>query len=222
MIHLYCLAVQAGFYSIVECSAVTQTAWVRSPAAALVIKIFHLLQTHWSEIQDGYYVVHLEKLFWASSPEPKSHLAQNLVENIRVTWRSKIAKMVHLEIQYGHGGHHENLFWTSHEGKGQLTWNLVGSVGITCRSKVAKIVLIGIPRWLPQLLSWKSTMNYEQKGHLTWNLIGTIWVTCRSKLAKIIPIRNPSWLPQLPYWKSILNLERPINLKLHWKHPGDL
>ena len=41
MIHLYCLAVQAGFYSdAVECLPVTQTARVRSPAAALVIGIF--------------------------------------------------------------------------------------------------------------------------------------------------------------------------------------
>ena len=41
MIHLYCLAVQAGFYSdVVECWPVTQTARVRSPAAALVIRIF--------------------------------------------------------------------------------------------------------------------------------------------------------------------------------------
>ena len=41
MIHLYCLAVQAGFYSdIVECWPVMQTAHVRSPAAALVIRNF--------------------------------------------------------------------------------------------------------------------------------------------------------------------------------------
>ena len=40
MLHLYCLAVQAGFYSdAVECSPVTQAARVRYPAAALVIKI---------------------------------------------------------------------------------------------------------------------------------------------------------------------------------------
>ena len=41
MIHLYCLAVQAGFYSdAVECSPVTQAARVRFPAAALVIRSF--------------------------------------------------------------------------------------------------------------------------------------------------------------------------------------
>ena len=41
MIHLYCLAVQAGFYSdAVECSPVTQAAQVRSPVPALVIRIF--------------------------------------------------------------------------------------------------------------------------------------------------------------------------------------
>ena len=41
MIHLYCLAVQAGFYSdMVECWPVTGTAQVWSPVAALVIRIF--------------------------------------------------------------------------------------------------------------------------------------------------------------------------------------
>ena len=60
MIHLYCLAVQAGFYSdVVECLPVTQTARVRSPAAELVIRIFHqlhienlknlLVRNHWTD-----------------------------------------------------------------------------------------------------------------------------------------------------------------------------
>ena len=41
MIHLYCLAVQAGFYSdVVECWPVTKAARIPSPAAALVIRIF--------------------------------------------------------------------------------------------------------------------------------------------------------------------------------------
>ena len=41
MIYLYCLAVQAGFYSdAVECWPVTRTAQVRYPAAAEVIRIF--------------------------------------------------------------------------------------------------------------------------------------------------------------------------------------
>ena len=41
MIHLYCFAVQAGFYSdMVEYWPVTQ---VRSPVAALLIRIFHPL-----------------------------------------------------------------------------------------------------------------------------------------------------------------------------------
>ena len=39
MIHLYCLAVQAGFYSdVVECWLVTQVAQVRSLLTALVIR----------------------------------------------------------------------------------------------------------------------------------------------------------------------------------------
>ena len=41
MIHLYCLAVQAGFYSdVVEYWPVTQAARVRFSAVALVIRIF--------------------------------------------------------------------------------------------------------------------------------------------------------------------------------------
>ena len=41
MIHLYCLAVQACFYSdVVECWPVMQAARVRSPVAALVLRIF--------------------------------------------------------------------------------------------------------------------------------------------------------------------------------------
>ena len=41
MIHLYCLAIQAGFYSnVVECWPVTQAAWVWFLAGALVIRIF--------------------------------------------------------------------------------------------------------------------------------------------------------------------------------------
>ena len=41
MIHLYCFAVQAGFHSdVVECWPFTQAVRVRSPAAALVIRIF--------------------------------------------------------------------------------------------------------------------------------------------------------------------------------------
>ena len=44
MIHLYSLAVLAGFYSdVVECWPVTKAARIRSPAAVLVIRIFHLL-----------------------------------------------------------------------------------------------------------------------------------------------------------------------------------
>ena len=41
MIHLYCPAVQVGFYSdAVECWPVTWTARVRYPAALYVIRIF--------------------------------------------------------------------------------------------------------------------------------------------------------------------------------------
>ena len=49
MIHVYCLAVQAGFYSdVVECWPVMQTARVQSPDAALVIRMFSFgyIRTH--------------------------------------------------------------------------------------------------------------------------------------------------------------------------------
>ena len=42
-------------------------------------------------MQDG---GHLENLFFASSPKPKSQLTPNLVRSIGVTYRSKIAKIV--------------------------------------------------------------------------------------------------------------------------------
>ena len=72
------------------------------------------------------------KIFFASSPEPKGQLTPNLVGSIGVTYRSKIAKIVHLE----------NLFFApSPEPKGKLTPNLLGSIRMTCRSKIAKIVL---------------------------------------------------------------------------------
>ena len=87
----------------------------------------------------------LKKLFFASSPEPKGQLTPNLVGSIRVTCRSKIAKIVPIKNQ--HGRHLENLFFASSELKGHLTQNLVGSIGVACRSKIAKIVLIVNPRW---------------------------------------------------------------------------
>ena len=83
---------------------------------------------------------HLENLFFASTPKPKSLLTPNLVGSIGVTYRSKIAKLCRLEI---HGSHLGNLFFASSpEPKGKLTRNLVGSIGVTCRSKIAKIVWI--------------------------------------------------------------------------------
>ena len=55
---------------------------------------------------------HLENLFFASSPEAKGQLTQNLVRSILVTCRSKIANSFRSEIQDGrHGGHLENLFF---------------------------------------------------------------------------------------------------------------
>ena len=92
---------------------------------------------------------HLENLFFTSSPElkgqlirtwvgsvgvtcrskiskivpirnPKGQLTRNLAGNIGVTGRSKLPKIV--PIQDGrHGGHLENLFFTSSELKSQLT-----------------------------------------------------------------------------------------------------
>ena len=86
-----------------------------------------------------------DNLFIPSSTKPKSQLTPNLDGSIRMTYRSKIAKIILSEIQDGrHGGHLENLFFaSSSELKGQLTRNLVGSIVMICRSKIAKIVPIG-------------------------------------------------------------------------------
>ena len=93
----------------------------------------------------------LKILFFASTPKPKSQLTPNLVGSIRVTYRSKVAKIGRFEIQDGHNGSHlENLFFAaSSEPKGHLTPNLLGSKGMSCRSKIAKIVPMGNPRWPP-------------------------------------------------------------------------
>ena len=101
------------------------------------------------EIQDGRHGGHLENLFFASSPEPKSQLTPNMVGSLGVTCRSKIAKIV--QIGNPRWLHLENLFFASFpEPKGQLTPNLLGSIGVTCiTSKITKIVLIVNPRWPP-------------------------------------------------------------------------
>ena len=73
--------------------------------------------------------------------------------------RSKIAKVVRLEIQDGR--HLENLFFASSpEPKGQLTPNLLGSIRVTCRSNIAKVVSVGNPRWPPWQPSWKSIFRF--------------------------------------------------------------
>ena len=96
---------------------------------------------------------HLENLFFASSPEPKGQLTPNLLGSIRVTCRSRKAKI----LPIGNDGHLENLFFASSpEMKGQLTPNLLGSIGVTCRSKIAKILPIENPGWPPWQPSGKS------------------------------------------------------------------
>ena len=72
---------------------------------------------------------HIENLFFPSFPELKGQLTSNLIESIRVTCRSKVAKI----FSIGNLGHRlENLFFTSPEPKGGLTYYLVGSTGETC------------------------------------------------------------------------------------------
>ena len=110
--------------------------------------------------------LHLENLFFTSSPESKGQLTWNSVESIGVTWgsigmtcRSKIAKIV--PIRNRRCRHLETLFFTSSpESKGQLTWNLVGSIGVTCRSNIAKFFQIWNPRWPPKSPSFKSILNF--------------------------------------------------------------
>ena len=102
-----------------------------------------------SEIQDGRYGGHLGNLSFASSPERKGHLTQNLVESIGVTCRSKIVKIVPIgNPRWPPWRHLENQFFASSpEPKGQLTRNFVGSIGVNSRSKRNKIIPIKTPRW---------------------------------------------------------------------------
>ena len=52
MIHLYCLEVQAGFYSdVVECWPVMQAAQVRSPVMVLVIMLHYSLRIRVSHFE---------------------------------------------------------------------------------------------------------------------------------------------------------------------------
>ena len=73
---------------------------------------------------------HLENLFFASSPEPKSQLTPNMVGSVGVTYGSKVVKIFPMgNPRWRHGRHLENLFFASSpEPKGQLTPNLVGSI----------------------------------------------------------------------------------------------
>ena len=153
---------------------------------------------------------HLENLFYASSPEPKGQLTWNLVRSIKVTCRSKIAKIVSIQNQ------------------DQLTWNLVGSIGVTCRSKQLKSSQSKIQggRRGSHLKNLFFTSPPEPKSLLTWNLVRSHAVTCRSKIDKIVSIGNSRWLQWRPSWTSIFRFfswtERPIDFKIGMKHKGDL
>ena len=100
------------------------------------IHIPKLLKSLWSEIQDGPDGRHLENLFCASSPDPRSQSTLNLVGSIRVTCRSKIAKIVPIQNQiWPPWRSSKNLYFASSQKlKGKLTRNLVGSIWETCRS----------------------------------------------------------------------------------------
>ena len=77
-------------------------------------------------------------------PTRLGQLTRYLVGSIRVTCRSKIAKIMPIQD----GRHLENLFFASSpETKDQLTPNLLGSIRATCRSNKVKIMSIGNPRW---------------------------------------------------------------------------
>ena len=104
-----------------------------------------------------------------------------------MTCRSKITKIVLLDIQDGHHADHlENLFFASSpEAKGKLTRNFAGSIGVTGRLKVGKFVPIGNPRWhgghLVKNLFFASS---KLKGQLTRTGVGSFGVTCKSKIDK--------------------------------------
>ena len=106
--------------------------------------------------------IFFKSLLLLQSPGP---IESKLGRNIRVTCRSKIAKIILIEMKDGqdghHGGHLENLFFASSpEPKGHLTWNVVGSIWMTCRLKIAKIVSIRNPRWPLWRPSWKSIFRF--------------------------------------------------------------
>ena len=64
MIHFYCLAVEAGFYSdMVECLPVDPATWVRFPAGAG--KIFSLYDTYSDALKNLFFQV-LFHIYWKS------------------------------------------------------------------------------------------------------------------------------------------------------------
>ena len=74
----------------------------------------------------GRYGRHFENVFFSSSNEPKGQLACNLLEIIRVTCRSEIAKIIP-------NGNPRWFVSSSSEPKGQMTRNLEGIIRVTCR-----------------------------------------------------------------------------------------
>ena len=90
-------------------------------------------------------------------PTPLGQLTRYLVGSIRVTCRSKIAKILPI------GNPRWPPSWKSifrFFSRNQLTPNLLGSIRATCRSNKVKIMSVGNPRWPPWQPSWKSIFRF--------------------------------------------------------------
>ena len=81
-------------------------------------------------------IVAILKIYFRFPSEPKGQFISNLKELIRVTCRSKIAKIVLIKNQRWlpwQPSRKSILRAISPEPKGLLARNLVGSIGVTCR-----------------------------------------------------------------------------------------
>ena len=127
--------------------------------------------------------------------EPKSQSTWNLAGSIRVTCRSKIAKVIPLKSKLDAVAAILKIYfrfssWT----KRSIDLKLGRKHWVTCRSKVAKTVSLEYPKMAAVATSLKIyffASSPERNGQLTWNEIGSIRVTCRSKTAKLVPIETP-------------------------------
>ena len=128
------------------------------------------------------------KIYFFASPKPKNQLTLNMVGSIRVTYRSKIAKIVPVG----------NPRWPPWQPSWKSTFcffswtekapNLLGSIGVTCLSNHHEFCSECLSWFLSQVRNW---VTWDQKlGHLAKsaeNLVITL---------AVLFLKQSSWILQ--------------------------